>query len=94
LDGAHQIKPKGEEMTGPVTLGDLVREGKLLWVYCRECCRERDVDPATIPLPPEFPVPEVGSRMKCSACGSLAIETKPELYPGGIEAMRQRRREL
>jgi hypothetical protein len=61
-------------MTGPVTLGDLIREGKLLWISCRDCCRERDVDPATIPLPPEFPVPKVGSRMKCSACGSRAVE--------------------
>jgi transposase len=33
-------------------------------------------------------------RMKCSACGSRAVETKPELYPGGIEAMRRRRREI
>jgi hypothetical protein len=78
--------------TDPVTLGDLIREGKLLWTYCRKCCRERDIDPATIPLPPEFPVPEAGSRMKCSACGSRKVETKPELYPGGIEAMRNRRR--
>ena len=70
-------------MTGPVTLDDLIRESKLLWGYCRDCCRERDVDLATIPLPPEFPVPEVGSRMRCSACGSRAVETKPELYPGG-----------
>ena len=74
------------------SLGDLIREGKLLWTYCRDSCRERDFDPATIPLPPESPVPEVGSRMKCSACGSREVETKPELYPGGIEAMRNRRR--
>jgi hypothetical protein len=80
--------------TEPVTLGDLIREGKLLWTYCRDRYHECDVDPATIPLPPEFPVPEVGSRMKCSACGSRAVETKPELYPGGIEAMRRRRREI
>ena len=38
-------------MTGPVTLADLVREDKLLWVFCRDCCHERDVNPATIPLP-------------------------------------------
>ena len=76
-------------MIGPVTLGHLIREGKLLWTYCHDCCRERDVDPATIPLSPEFSVPEVGSRMTCSASGSRAVETKPELYPGGIEAMRQ-----
>jgi hypothetical protein len=81
-------------MTSPVTLGDLIRNGKLLWVYCRDCCRERDVDPATIPLPSEFPLPEVGSRMTRSECGSREIETKPELYPGGIEAMRNPRREI
>ncbi len=22
--------------------------------------------------------------MKCSKCGSRAVETKPELYPGGV----------
>ncbi len=78
--------------TGPVTLGDLVREDKLLWVYCRDCCHERDMNPATVPLPPETPVPEVGEKMKCSKCESRAEETKPELYPGGVEAMRKRRR--
>ena len=30
-------------MTGTITLSDLVREGKLLWVFCRDCCHERDV---------------------------------------------------
>ena len=78
---------------GPVTLGDLVRDAKLLWVYCRDCCHERDVDPGTVPLPAETPVPEVGMRMKCSKCGSRNAETAPELYPGGILAVRERRRE-
>ena len=38
-------------MIGPVTLADLIRADKLLWVYCRDCCHERDVNPATVPLP-------------------------------------------
>ena len=37
--------------TGPVTLGDLIHEDELLWVYCRECCHERDVNLANVPLP-------------------------------------------
>ena len=45
-----------------------MREDKLLWVYCRECYHERDVNPATVPLPPETPVPEVGKHMKAT-CG-------------------------
>ena len=56
-------------MTGTVPLGDMMRDGKLLWVYCCDCCRERDIDLATIPPPDDFPVPEIGKRMKCSACG-------------------------
>jgi hypothetical protein len=78
----------------PVTLGDLERSGKLLWVYCCDCGRERDVDPGSLPLPRDFPVPKVWTRMRCSVCGSRKVNTKPELYPGGIEAMRRRRREL
>jgi hypothetical protein len=74
--------------TNPVTIGDLIREGKLLWGYCRDCYRERDLDPATIPLPPETPVPGLGQRMRCTVCGSNRIDTRPELYPGGIEAKR------
>ena len=66
--------------TGPVTLGDLIRADKLLWVYCRDCHRERDVNPANVPLPADTPVSEIGKRMKCSNCGSRAVETKPELY--------------
>ena len=77
--------------TGPVTLGDLVREDKLLWVYCTECGYERDVNPANVPLPADTPVSEVSKKMKCSECGSPKINTKPELYPGGIVAMRARR---
>ena len=76
---------------GPVTLGDLIRDDKLLWVYCRDCCHERDVNPANVPLPGDTLVPDLGKRMKCSKCGSRAIETKPKLYPGDILAMRAKR---
>ena len=48
------------DMCGPVTLADLVRENKLLWVYCCDCGHERDVNPAMVSLPAETPVPEVG----------------------------------
>jgi hypothetical protein len=78
-------------MTGPVTLGDLIASDKLLWVYCTHCGHERDVNPAMVSLPTETPVPDVGNHMKCSLCGSRKVNTKPELYPGGVKAMRDRR---
>jgi hypothetical protein len=74
--------------TGPVTLQDLIDEGKLLWVYCSGCGHERDVEPSSIPLPPSHPVPTVGKKMRCSKCGSREITTAPELHPGGIEPYR------
>jgi len=76
------------EPTGPVTLGDIAREDELLWVYCRDYCLESDVNPATVPLPRDTPVPEVGKHMKCSKCGSRKVDARPELYPGGIMATR------
>lgn len=38
-------------MNGPLTLSRLIEEQRLLWCYCRDCCRERDADPETTPLP-------------------------------------------
>ena len=78
-------------MSGPVTLGDLIEAKKLLWVYCCDCGHEREADPASLPLSWNTPVPLIGTHMKCSACGSHKINTKPELYPGGVEAMRGKR---
>jgi hypothetical protein len=80
-------------VSGPVTLGDLIRDDKLLWCYCCDCGHERDVTPATVPLPHKIAVADVGKHMKCSKCGSRKINTKPELYPGGVAAMRARHRE-
>ena len=79
-----------EFSSAPVRLGDLAREGKLLWGYCRACGRERDIDPAAIPVPAAVPVFEIGQRMRSIACGSGRIDTRPELYPGGIGAWRER----
>jgi hypothetical protein len=82
---------------GPVTLGDLIRERKLLWVFCDVhaggCGHERDIDPASLQLDAGEPVPGLGRRhMRCSRCGSREIVTQPELYPGGVAAWRSRRK--
>jgi len=79
---------------GPVTLSDLIRDKRLMWTYCRVCGRERDLDPASIPLPPDHPVFAIGKRMRCTACGSREIETKPEQCPGGVVAARRNCRML
>ncbi len=75
----------------PVTLADLKAEGRLVWVYCIDCCNEREVEPDTIPLPLETPVPSVGRRLKCKECGGR-LQAKPQLYAVPITEMRDRRR--
>jgi hypothetical protein len=80
------------DMDKPVTLGNLVATSKLAWVYCNVCGRERDVPPGDLGLPMDTPVPEAGKRLVCSACGGRKVTVKPELYPGGVEAMRKRHR--
>ena len=81
------------DVVKPVTLADLERDGKLAWVYCNACGRERDLPPGDIGLPMDTPVPEAGKRLVCSACGGRKVTGKPELYPVGVEAIRRRGRE-
>ncbi len=81
--------PKGDCATkGPVTIGDLRREGKRLWIYCLDCSREVETLAADLPFEDAQPVPSAGLRMRCSRCGSRQIETKPQLYDQPIEAFR------
>ena len=86
-----RYEANGSAVSSPVTLDDLVGNDKLLWVYCCECGHERDVNPAAMPHHPETPVPENRQAHEVLKCGSRKINTKPELYPGGVEAMRSRR---
>ena len=78
------------DVTKPVTLAELDRDGKLAWVYCNACGRERDLRPSSLALPMETPVPEAGKRVVCSACGGRTVTVKPKLYPGGVEAIQRR----
>lgn len=79
-------RPPGPDAK-PVTLADFKEEGRLVWVYCLNCCLERDVEPDTIPLPLDRPVPSVGKRLKCRKCGGR-LQAKPQLYELPIAEMR------
>jgi len=80
-------------MTGPVTLRDLDREGRLLWCYCAGCCHEVEVPPLSLGLPGEVAVPDVAARLKCSRCGGREITTRPQLHPEPLAVLRARYRD-
>jgi hypothetical protein len=50
----------------PVTIGDLILEGKLLEVHCGNCRPERHLylNPEILRLPKRMPVPEVGEESR------------------------------
>src|SRR5262245_39986973 len=61
----------------PVTIGDLIRDGKLLEVHCGNCRPERHlyIDAGSLDLPRRMPVLEVADHLVCSVCGAKNSET-------------------
>ena len=66
----------------PVTIGDLIKEGKLLEVHCGNCRPERHlyIDPGSLDLPKRMPVPEVANHLVCSRCGARNSETDNPIW--------------
>ena len=74
-----------------ITVAQLIERAIPMSVHCHKCGRSKVLDPATLPLRREAPVPSLGGRFRCMRCGSRQTEARPE-YPatGGCEAMRER----
>src|SRR5262249_61935429 len=76
----------------PVTIGDLIRKGKLLEVHCGNCRPERHLyfNLEILRLPKRMPVPEVARHLVCSKCGARNSETynpiwaRPDARVGGV----------
>jgi hypothetical protein len=51
----------GREHRVPVTIGDLLREGKALEIGCQNCSRHLYANPHTINLADHVPVPDAAS---------------------------------
>jgi hypothetical protein len=58
----------------PVTVGDLIREGKLLEVHCGNCrpARHLYIDAGSLDL---LPVPQIADHLACSVCGAKNSDT-------------------
>jgi hypothetical protein len=74
--------------THPVTLGDLAAEGRGVWVWCNRCTRSARLAAGDLAarLGRECPVPQVGRRLRCTACGGRDAETRPDWPRGGVVA--------
>jgi hypothetical protein len=76
----------------PVTIRDLIREGKLLEVHCGNCRPERHLylNPEILRLPRRMPVPKVARHLVCSKCGARngathhPVRARPDARVGGV----------
>ena len=70
----------GEESAQrPTTLGDLDGEGVDVFCWCNRCGHNAIVPIEALigPLGPAQPVPEIGVRMRCTACGAKDVAARP-----------------
>jgi hypothetical protein len=60
-----------------VTIGDLIKRGKLLEVHCSSCrpARHLYIDADSLDLPKRLLVPEVANHLVCSVCGAKNSDT-------------------
>lgn len=70
--------------SGPVTIGNLRKDGKLLEVGCTRCWNVQYLDPRKLPFGDHVAVPTAYQRMKCSRCGEKAGYSRPDARIGGV----------
>lgn len=57
----------------PMTLGDLIRDGRTLKGTCGSCKRSKGIDPAKLRLPPETTIEAVERKLKCQECDDHTV---------------------
>jgi hypothetical protein len=77
-----------DEPIQPMTLGNMRRNGvRGLFVTCLHCGHHTEVNVDA--WPDHVPVPSFGSRMRCTKCGHLGADARPnwieqrDYLPGG-----------
>ncbi|HEY7609963.1 MAG TPA: hypothetical protein VIF14_12080 [Alphaproteobacteria bacterium] len=69
-----------ERLNRPDRLGALAARGGAIFCWCNRCAHHARIDgrQLTLTLGPDFPVPEVGARLRCSNCGAKDVATSPD----------------
>ena len=70
----------------PATLGEVAAKGLKLWVWCNGCSHNKTLAVASLiaRLGRNFPVPRLGARLRCSACGGRDIDARPDWPRRGV----------
>lgn len=75
-----------ERLRRPERLGELAARGHAIFCWCNRCAHHARIDgrQLRLALGPDFPVPEIGTRLRCSNCGAKDVATG--LDPAGLAA--------
>lgn len=68
---------------GPARLGEIAEAGLDIFCWCNRCTHNAVIPAAGLlaRLGPAMPVPEIGTRLRCSGCGAKDVATRPA-WPG------------
>jgi len=66
----------------PVTIADLIAQELALEAHCHECGRMVLLDPASLSMLANLPVPALENRFKCTRCGSRKTCARPHYNSG------------
>jgi len=64
---------------GAATLGDLATQGVAVFCWCNRCGHNAElaIEALIEALGSNFPVPEAGTRLRCSSCRGKDVATRP-----------------
>ena len=72
-----------ERLARPDRLGTLAARGGVIFCWCNRCAHHARIEgrQLSLTLGPDFPIPEIGARLRCSNCGAKDVATSPDLTP-------------
>ena len=77
-----------ERIARPERLGPLAARGGIIFCWCNRCAHHARLDgrQLVLTLGPDFPVPEVGAKLRCSSCGAKDVATSAEMTGAAVNA--------
>lgn len=75
----QELINREDHSRGATRLVDLLNAKIEVFCWCNRCGHHAELETAMLiaQIGPDFPVPEIGARMRCSACGAKDIATRP-----------------
>jgi hypothetical protein len=69
-----------DRVSRPDRLGALAVRGGVIFCWCNRCTHHARIDgrQLSLTLGPDFAVPEIGARLRCSNCGAKDVATSAD----------------